>query len=54
MLKWENAFKKGDIGIKYEGEDGFIVIMEPIWIRGIRFSIIASGRYIGFHSLDVY
>ncbi len=50
------------IHFRYDGEDGFIVLLEPLWIRGIRFVMIASGRYVGnefyykkgFHSLDVY
>ena len=35
------------IHFRYDGEDGFIVLLEPLWIRGIRFVMIASGRYVG-------
>ena len=54
MIRWENAFSIGDKGKKWDGEEGFIIFNDPLWVRGIRLLMKALGRYVGFNSLDVF
>jgi len=54
MTKWEDGFDYTQCDKKWFGSAGFIVLIEPQWIRGVRLIMKPDGRYIGFTSMDIY
>ncbi len=54
MLRWEVAFQLADKDKKWSGEEGFIILNDPLWVRGIRLLMQPMGRYIGFNYLNVF
>jgi len=54
MFVWETAFSNDDQDKKWTGEKGFITLVNPLWIKGLRLIMKTSDRYIGFNSWEIY
>jgi len=54
MFIWETICRKEDQNVKYTGEKGLIVLNDPVFVRGIRFALKTTERYIGITKLDAF
>jgi len=54
MVNWEKDITSDDKGTKWDGEEGFIFILHPFWVRGMRLILKTMEKFIGINNLYVW
>jgi hypothetical protein len=54
MANWEKEITMSDKGKKWDGEEGFIFMLHPIWVRGMRLIMRTAEKFIGISALYVW
>ncbi len=54
MVNWERDVKMDDKGKKWDGEEGFIFLLDAIWVRGMRIIMKTMEKFIGINNIYVW